>query len=188
MALDKHSLTLGYGKGKVLECANQYRTASRRPSKGAFRLTSNPADPYLKYALFCHDAETGDDDELTFKGIIDLVELPPPAETPGPETPILAQVDVNLAFCIAGATPGAHHLMVAIKAPGIPLDTPPPQAIEWEEGILLPAVDQDLSHSGAAGRHPCRRHPAGRHPPGRGQFHGPLQRPGLEPGLLGVPS
>ena len=100
-------------------------------------MTSSPADPYLKYALFCHDTETGDDDELTFKGVIDLVELPTPAETPGPETPILAQVDVNLAFCIAGATPGAHHLMVAIKAPGIPLDTPPPQAIEWEDGILF---------------------------------------------------
>lgn len=100
-------------------------------------MTSSPAEPYLKYALFCHDAETRDDEELTFKGIIDLVELPAPAETPGPEKPILAQVDVNLAFCIAGATPGAHHLMVAIKAPGIPLDTPPPQAIDWEDGILF---------------------------------------------------
>ena len=100
-------------------------------------MTTSPAEPYLKYALFCQDAETGEGDDLTFKGIIDLVELPAPAETPGPETPVLAQVDVNLAFCIAGATPGAHHLMVAIKAPGIPLDTPPPQAVEWEEGILF---------------------------------------------------
>ena len=100
-------------------------------------MTSSPAQPYLKYALFCRDTETNADDDLTFKGVIDLVELPPPAETPGPETPVLAQVDVNLAFCIAGANPGSHRLMVAIKAPGFPLDTPPPQAIDWEEGILF---------------------------------------------------
>ncbi len=100
-------------------------------------MTTSPGEPYLKYALFCRDAETDSDDDLTFKGIIDLVELPMPEEPPGPETPILSQVDVNLAFCIAGAAPGSHHLMVAIKAPGIPLDTPPPQAIEWEEGILF---------------------------------------------------
>ena len=100
-------------------------------------MTSSPAQPYLKYALFCRDTESDSDDELTFKGVIDLVELPEPAEPPGPATPFLAQVDVNLAFCIAGATPGNHHLMVAIKAPGIPLDTPPPQAMEWEEGILF---------------------------------------------------
>ena len=100
-------------------------------------MTSSPAQPYLKYALFCRDTETDSDDDLTFKGIIDLVELPPPAEPSGAESPFLAQVDVNLAFCIAGAAPGSHHLMVAIKAPGIPLDTPPPQAIEWEEDILF---------------------------------------------------
>ena len=100
-------------------------------------MTTSPAEPFLKYALFCQDAETGSDDSLTFKGIIDLVELPEPAEAPGPDSPVLAQVDVNLAFCIAGASPGQHHLMVAIKAPGIPLDTPPPQSIEWEEGILF---------------------------------------------------
>ena len=100
-------------------------------------MTSNPASPYLKYALFCRDTDTDSDDDLTFKGIIDLVELPAPAEEPGAETPILAQVDVNLAFCIADAAPGPHHLMVAIKAPGIPLDTPPPQAIEWEDGIIF---------------------------------------------------
>ena len=100
-------------------------------------MTTNPAEPYLKYALFCRDTESGSDDELTFKGIIDLVELPTPAEPAGPGSPMLAQVDVNLAFCIAGAAPGSHHLMVAIKAPGIPLDTPPPQSIDWEEGILF---------------------------------------------------
>ena len=27
--------------------------------------------------------------------------------------------------------------MVGIKAPGIPLDTPPTQTIEWEDGILF---------------------------------------------------
>ena len=86
--------------------------------------------------MFCRDTES-DAEELTFKGIIDLVELPAPEQAPAPDTPVLAEVDVNLAFCIAGAAPGAHHLMVAIKAPGIPLDTPPPQAIEWEEGILF---------------------------------------------------
>ena len=96
-----------------------------------------PADPYLKYALFCQDTETDAADALTFKGVIDLIELPPPAEPPGAESPVLAQLDVNLAFCIAGAAPGRHHLMVGIKAPGIPLDIPPAQTIDWEEGILF---------------------------------------------------
>ena len=50
---------------------------------------------------------------------------------------VLAELDLNLAFCIAGAAPGPHHLLVAIKAPGMPLDPPPPQLIEWEEGILF---------------------------------------------------
>ena len=45
-------------------------------------MTTNLAEPYLKYALFCRDTETGSDDDLTFKGIIDLVELPAPAEPP----------------------------------------------------------------------------------------------------------
>lgn len=96
-----------------------------------------PAAPYLKYALFCQDTETDAADGLTFKGVIDLLELPPPAAPSGPESPALAQVDVNLAFCIAGAAPGRHYLMVGIKTPGIPLDTPPAQVIDWEEGILF---------------------------------------------------
>ncbi len=108
-------------------------------------MITSPAEPYLKYALFCRDTETGADDDLTFKGVIDLVELPAPAEPSGsaslpgagPNSAALAQVDVNLAFCIAGAAPGSHRLMVAIKAPGIPLETPPPQSIEWEDGILF---------------------------------------------------
>ncbi len=98
---------------------------------------AEPAEPYLKYALFCKDTETDDADDLTFRGVIDLVELPPPSEPPGPDSPVLAQLDVNLAFCIAGASPGRHHLMVGIKAPGIPLDIPPAQTIDWEAGILF---------------------------------------------------
>ena len=98
---------------------------------------AEPAEPYLKYALFCKDTESDDSDDLTFRGVIDLVELPPPSEPPGPDSQVLAQLDVNLAFCIAGASPGRHHLMVGIKAPGIPLDIPPAQTIDWEEGILF---------------------------------------------------
>ena len=98
---------------------------------------AEPAEPYLKYALFCQDTETDAAAGLTFKGILDLVELPPPAAPPGADSPVLAQVDVNLAFCIAGAAPGRHYLMVGIKTPGIPLDTPPAQVIYWEEGILF---------------------------------------------------
>ncbi len=93
--------------------------------------------PYLKYALFCRDAEEGPGNELALKGVIDLVELPAPGETSGQDQRVLAEVDVNLAFCIGGASPGPHHLLVAIKAPGVPLDLPPYQRIDWEEGILF---------------------------------------------------
>jgi len=96
----------------------------------------NPG-PYLKYALFCQDTEEGPGDELVLKGIIDLIELPMPDEGREPDQPVLAEVDLHLAFCIAGAAPGPHYLLVAIKAPGIPLDPPPPQHIDWEEGILF---------------------------------------------------
>ena len=104
-------------------------------------MASHENIPYLKYALFCQDTEEGPGDNLVLKGIIDLVELPKPESgtpaTGSGGTPVLAEVDVNLAFCIGGVTPGPHHLLVAIKAPGIPLDPPPPQKIEWEEGILF---------------------------------------------------
>ncbi len=100
-------------------------------------MTNDKVGPYLKYALFCHDTEETSDGELTLSGVIDLVDLPAPTEQAGPGAQILAQVDVSLAFCIGGATPGSHHLMVAIKAPGIPLDTPPPQSIEWDESTLF---------------------------------------------------
>ena len=90
-------------------------------------MTTNLAEPYLKYALFCRDTETGSDDDLTFKGIIDLVELPAPAEPPGPDSPVLTFVDVNLAFCIArgragppppdGGDQGARHSPGYASAP-----------------------------------------------------------------------
>ena len=92
---------------------------------------------YLKYALFCRDTEEGPGDDLTLKGVIDLVEVPLPSKPPGSGVPLLAEVDVNLAFCIASAAAGAHSLQVAIRAPGIPLNTPPPQDIIWEEGIMF---------------------------------------------------
>ena len=135
---------------------------------------AEPAEPYLKYALFCKDTETDDADELTFRGVIDLVELPPPSEPPGPDSPVLAQLDVNLAFCIAGAAPGRHHLMVGIKAPGIPLDIPPAQTIDWEGGHPLSAVDKSVPYPGAAGRSAYRGHYAGRRAVGRSQFLGAL--------------
>ncbi len=65
------------------------------------------------------------------------MELLAPVEASGEDQRILAEVDVNLAFCISGATPGPHHLLVAIKAPGVPLDLPPAQRIDWEEGIMF---------------------------------------------------
>ncbi len=100
-------------------------------------MTTDNAEPYLKYAIFCRDTEESPDQELTLKTIIDLVELPGPEENTTPGEPVLAELDLNLAFCIAGATPGPHHLLVAIKAPGIPLEPPPPQRIDWDEGILF---------------------------------------------------
>ncbi|MFQ6026260.1 MAG: hypothetical protein ACE5Q6_01955, partial [Dehalococcoidia bacterium] len=66
-------------------------------------MATNNWEPYLKYAVFCEDTEEGSNDQLTLKGIIDLVELPAPTEPPESGLPILAEVDVVLAFCIAGA-------------------------------------------------------------------------------------
>ncbi|MCI0788549.1 MAG: hypothetical protein J4N69_07865 [Chloroflexi bacterium] len=93
--------------------------------------------PYLKYALFCKDTSEGDDGELSLNGIVDLFELPEPDGPTDPGNPVLTTVDLNLAFCIGGAEPGDHYLFVTLKTPGIPLDTPPAQKIEWEEGILF---------------------------------------------------
>ena len=100
-------------------------------------LAAGRPGPYLKYALFCRDTEEGPDQELNLKGLIDLIELPVPKAPSTPGSPVLAQVDVNLAFCIAGATPGPHYLLVAIKGPGSPLDPPPPQRVDWAQGILF---------------------------------------------------
>ncbi len=92
---------------------------------------------YLKYALFCRDTEEGPGDDLTFKGVIDLYEVPMPSEPPSGDAPLLGELDVNLAFCIAGATPGEHTLQVEIRAPGLPLGAPPSETVNWEEGIMF---------------------------------------------------
>ena len=94
-------------------------------------------EPYLKYAVFCRDTKEEDGGDLSITGIIDLMELPPRSTGADPNNPVLATVDVTLAFCIGGAEPGDHYLFVALKTPGIPLETPPAQKVEWEEGILF---------------------------------------------------
>ena len=100
-------------------------------------MVSETGQPYLKYALFCKDTDEQTGGRLVITDVVDLVRLPPPSEEPDPAQPVLAEVDLNLVFCIGGASPGPHYLLVAIKAPGIPLEPPPPQQIEWEEGILF---------------------------------------------------
>ena len=93
-------------------------------------------EPYLKYALFCKDTKEENGD-LGLNGIIDLYELPEPDGSADPDDPVLATVDLNLAFCIGGVEPGDHYLFVTLKTPGIPLETPPAQKVVWEEGILF---------------------------------------------------
>ena len=93
--------------------------------------------PYLKYALFCKDTNEEAGGDLSLNGIIDLYELPEPDESSDPDDPVVATIDVNLAFCIGGVEPGDHYLFVTLKTPGIPLETPPAQKVEWEEGILF---------------------------------------------------
>tara|TARA_B100000029_G_scaffold237198_1_gene234253 strand:+ start:714 stop:1169 length:456 start_codon:yes stop_codon:yes gene_type:complete len=100
-------------------------------------LAGEDNEPYLKYAVFCRDTKEEDGGDLSITGIIDLMELPPRSAGADPNNPVLATVDVNLAFCIGGAEPGDHYLFVALKTPGIPLETPPAQKVEWEEGILF---------------------------------------------------
>ena len=100
-------------------------------------MATDHSEPYLKYALFCRDTDEGPQGDLVLKGIIDLVDLSLPTEPISQEKPFLTEVDVQLAFCIGGASAGSHFLLVAIKAPGSPLDPPPPQRIDWEEGILF---------------------------------------------------
>ena len=93
--------------------------------------------PFLKYAIFCKDTSENDGGELSLNGVIDLFELPEPNESSDTNDPVLATVDYNLAFCIGGVEPGEHYLFVTLKTPGIPLETPPAQKVEWEEGILF---------------------------------------------------
>ena len=100
-------------------------------------MAGEASSPFLKYALFCRDTAEEDGGDLTLKGIVDLFELPEPEGSADPDNPVLATVDFNLAFCIGGVDPGDHYLFVTLKTPGIPLDTPPAQKVEWEEGILF---------------------------------------------------
>ena len=93
--------------------------------------------PFLKYAIFCKDTSETDGGELSLNGVVDLFELPEPNESSDTKNPVLATVDYNLAFCIGGVEPGEHYLFVTLKTPGIPLETPPAQKVEWEEGILF---------------------------------------------------
>ena len=96
---------------------------------------------YLKYALFCRDTAEGSAaaDDLSCLGIIDLVDIALPDEPPAPgDGPrVLAAVDANLVFCIAGAAPGPHTLEISIRAPGASLSSPPPQQCDWEDGIFF---------------------------------------------------
>lgn len=100
-------------------------------------MTAARPQPYLKYAVFCREAEDAPDGTLTITGVVDLLELPAPAGPDDAGPGVVAQVDLQLAFCIAGAAPGPHRLMVGVKAPGLPLDPPPTQRVDWEEGILF---------------------------------------------------
>ena len=101
-------------------------------------MTNDRSGVYLKYALFCRDTAEDDGDDLSCTGIIDLVNIELPAEPPTDDTPrVLADVDVHLVFCIAGASPGEHTLEISIRAPGASLSSPPPQQTEWEEGIFF---------------------------------------------------
>jgi len=100
-------------------------------------LAQETSGPYLKYALFCKSTTEADDGELSLNGVVDLLDLPEPEDMSDLDDPVLTTVDYNLAFCIGGADPGDHYLFVTLKTPGIPLETPPAQKVEWEEGILF---------------------------------------------------
>ena len=91
-------------------------------------MTSLPNEPYLKYAIFCRGTDEGSEGELILNDVVDLIDLPKLPKSVENAPLVLAEIDLNLAFCIAGAEPGPHHLMVAIKGPGMPLAPPPTQA------------------------------------------------------------
>ena len=100
-------------------------------------MAQEASGPFLKYALFCQDTAEEENGDLSLTGIVDLLAIPEPDGSSEPESPVLATVDYNLAFCIGGVEPGDHYLFVTLKTPGIPLDTPPAQKVEWDEGILF---------------------------------------------------
>ncbi|MBT99352.1 MAG: hypothetical protein CL902_12115 [Dehalococcoidia bacterium] len=100
-------------------------------------MAQEASGPFLKYALFCQDTAEEENGDLSLTGIVDLLDIPEPDGSSEPESPVLATVDYNLAFCIGGVEPGDHYLFVTLKTPGIPLDTPPAQKVEWDEGILF---------------------------------------------------
>ena len=100
-------------------------------------MTSLPKEPYLKYAIFCRGTDEGSEGQLNLNDVVDLIDLPRLPESVENAPRVLAEIDLNLACCFAGGITGTHHLMVAIKGPGMPLDPPPTQAIDWEEGILF---------------------------------------------------
>ena len=88
---------------------------------------------------FCRETEEGDGDDLTFKGVIDLVDIPMPEELPGGDGPrVLAEVDAQLAFCIAGRHRRRAHAGGDYPRPwGPACPGPPPQAVTWDEGIFF---------------------------------------------------
>ena len=100
-------------------------------------MAQEASGPFLKYALFCQDTAEEENGDLSLTGIVDLLDIPEPDGSSEPESPVLATVDYNLAFCIGGVEPGDHYLFVTLKTPGIPLDTPPAQKVQWDEGILF---------------------------------------------------
>tara|TARA_A100001037_G_C15153307_1_gene641205 strand:+ start:3426 stop:3842 length:417 start_codon:yes stop_codon:yes gene_type:complete len=92
--------------------------------------------PYLKFAAFCKVADEDKNGDLNLEGVIDLIEIDEPDATIS-DGSLLTTLSVNLAFCIADAEPGQHHLMIGIKAPGLPLEPPVPQKIVWENDIIF---------------------------------------------------
>ena len=52
-------------------------------------MTTERSGHYLKYALFCKDTEENANDELSFKGVIDLVDIDLPDDVPDGEAPVL---------------------------------------------------------------------------------------------------
>ena len=59
-------------------------------------MATDQENPYLKYALFCRDSEEGPDGDLVLKGVIDLVDLPEPAEAPERVQTVLAELSLGL--------------------------------------------------------------------------------------------